>query len=49
MIFGRNIAEVAAETGAILIDTEAVMLADGEHFNGSVHFRDAGSRVTAER
>ncbi len=47
--YNRIIAEVASETGAILIDDEAVIPADSEHFNDSVHFTDAGSLVMAHR
>ena len=50
--FGRYnqiITEVANETGAILIDDEAVVPGDSEHFNDTVHFKDAGSQIMAER
>jgi lysophospholipase L1-like esterase len=47
--YNQIIAEVASETGAILIGDEAVIPADSEHFNDSVHFKDAGSRIMAHR
>ena len=47
--YNQIIAEVASETGSVLIDAEAVMLADNAHFNDSVHFKDAGSQGMAER
>lgn len=46
--YNRIIAEVASATGAYLIENETVIPADSEHFNDSVHFRDAGSRVMAQ-
>lgn len=47
--YNQIIAEVAKETGVILIGGEAVIPGDDEHFNDSVHFKDAGSRVMAQR
>lgn len=47
--YNQIIADVARETGAILIDGETVIPADDEHFNDSVHFKDAGSRIMAQR
>ncbi|MDX1735740.1 MAG: SGNH/GDSL hydrolase family protein, partial [Halioglobus sp.] len=43
------IREVAAETGALLIDDAERIPGDPVHFNDSVHFTDAGSRVQSER
>jgi hypothetical protein len=47
--YNQIIAEVAAETGAVLIRGEMLIPGDTEHFNDSVHFKDAGSRVMADR
>ena len=47
--YNRIIAEVAGETGALLIDGEMMIPGDSEHFNDTVHFKDAGSRVMARR
>ena len=47
--YNQIIAEVAAETGAILIRGEMLIPGDAEHFNDSVHFKDAGSRIMADR
>ena len=47
--YNRIIAEVASETGAVLIGGEVMIPGDGEHFNDSVHFKDAGSRIMAQR
>lgn len=47
--YNRIIAEVARETGAILIEGEEMIPADSEHFNDTVHFKDAGSRIMARR
>jgi len=47
--YNRVIREVAAETGALLIEDEDTIPADGEHFADSVHFTASGSRVMAER
>jgi len=47
--YNQIIAEVASETGAILVDGEATIPADGDHFNDTVHFRDAGSDIMARR
>ena len=47
--YNRVIRAVAAETGAILIEGETGIPGDPEHFADSVHFRDPGSRIQAER
>jgi lysophospholipase L1-like esterase len=47
--YNRVIRAVAASTGAILIQGETEIPGDPEHFADSVHFRDAGSRLQAER
>ena len=47
--YNRVIRGVAAETGALLIEAENRIPADGLHYNDSVHFRDAGSRAMATR
>jgi lysophospholipase L1-like esterase len=47
--YNQIITEVASETGAVLIDGETVIPGNSEHFNDSVHFTDAGSRVMAQR
>ncbi len=43
------IRRVARETGSVLIADEDRIPGDPVHFNDSVHFTDAGSRVMAER
>jgi lysophospholipase L1-like esterase len=43
------IREVAAETGVLLIEGEDAIPGDPEHFNDTVHFKDAGSEQMAER
>lgn len=47
--YNQIIAEVATETGAVLIQGEKLIPGDGEHFNDSVHFKDAGSQIMARR
>ena len=47
--YNRAIAAAARETGAILIGGEDAIPGDGEHFADSVHFRDAGSALMADR
>ncbi|GMQ86838.1 MAG: hypothetical protein BMS9Abin08_0036 [Gammaproteobacteria bacterium] len=47
--YNRIIVEVARETGAILIEGEGMIPADSEHYNDTVHFKDAGSRIMARR
>jgi hypothetical protein len=47
--YNRIIAEVARETGALLVKGEAMIPADGERFNDTVHFKHAGSRIMARR
>ena len=47
--YNHIIAEVAAETGAVFIRGEMLIPGDGEHFNDSVHFKNAGSRIMADR
>jgi lysophospholipase L1-like esterase len=47
--YNQIITEVARETGTVLIGGEAIIPADGEHFNDTVHFKDAGSRIMAQR
>jgi lysophospholipase L1-like esterase len=43
------IRDVAAETGALLVDDEHSIPGDDEHFVDSVHFTDEGCRKQAER
>jgi lysophospholipase L1-like esterase len=47
--YNEIITEVARETGVLLIDGEELIPGDGEHFNDTVHFKDAGSRAMARR
>ena len=47
--YNAAIRRAAARTGALLIDGEHTIPADGEHFNDSVHLKDAGCRVMGER
>jgi hypothetical protein len=47
--YNEIITEVARETGVLLIDGEELIPGDGEHFNDTVHFKDAGSRTMARR
>jgi lysophospholipase L1-like esterase len=47
--YNEIIGEVARETGVLLIDGETLIPGDGDHFNDTVHFRDAGSRAMARR
>ncbi|MCP3919435.1 MAG: SGNH/GDSL hydrolase family protein [bacterium] len=43
------IRRVAAQEGALLVEGEHDIPADGEHFRDSVHFTDAGCRAQAQR
>lgn len=45
----RIVRAVAAETGALLIEGEESIPADGEHFADTVHLRDPGLALQAER
>jgi hypothetical protein len=47
--YNRVIRTVAGNTGAILIEGETEIPGTTEHFADSVHFRDPGSRIQAER
>lgn len=47
--YNRIISDVASDTGAVLIDGEAMIPANSKYFNDTVHFKDAGSRVMAQR
>jgi hypothetical protein len=47
--YNRVIREVAQETGAILIEGEHTSLGDDLHFNDSIHFKDAGALLIAQR
>jgi len=47
--YNQIIAEVAGETGAVLIGDETMIPGDSDHFNDAVHFKDAGSRIMAKR
>jgi lysophospholipase L1-like esterase len=47
--YNEIIAEVAQEEGVFMIGGESLIPGDNEHFNDSVHFKDAGSRVMARR
>jgi len=47
--YNRIIREVAAATGAVLVDDENDVPGDAKHFADSVHFTDAGSRAMAAR
>ena len=47
--YNQIIADVARDTGAILIDVETAIPGDSKHFNDTVHFTDAGSLVMAHR
>lgn len=47
--YNKIIADVARETGSILIDVDTAIPGDSEHFNDTVHFTDAGSVVMAQR
>jgi lysophospholipase L1-like esterase len=47
--YNQIIAEVATETGAVLIQGDELIPGDDEHFNDSVHFKDAGSQIMARR
>ncbi len=47
--FNRVIREVAAATGAVLVEGEHDIPGDAGHFADSVHFTDAGCRLQADR
>lgn len=47
--YNRIIAEVAAATGAILVSGEQMIPGNDEYFNDTVHFKDAGSQIMANR
>jgi lysophospholipase L1-like esterase len=47
--YNRVIRQVARETGALLIEDENAIPGDDRHFNDSVHFKDAGSVLMAQR
>jgi len=47
--YNRAIREVAAATGALLIEAADAIPGDSFHFNDSVHLKDAGCRALAER
>jgi len=47
--YNRTIRQVAAETGALLVDGELGIPGDGVHFADSVHFTDSGSQAMALR
>lgn len=47
--FNRVIREVAAETGAVLVEGEQAIPGDAQYFADSVHFTDAGCRLQAAR
>jgi lysophospholipase L1-like esterase len=47
--YNRVIKETARAHGAVLIEDEESIPGDDIHFNDSVHFKDAGSRLMAER
>ena len=47
--YNRIIREVAAASGALLIDVADAIPADAVHYNDSVHLKDEGCRAMAER
>jgi lysophospholipase L1-like esterase len=47
--YNQTIREVAAETGALLIEAERAIPGDAVHFNDSVHFTDRGNTAMARR
>jgi lysophospholipase L1-like esterase len=47
--YNAVIREVAAQTGALLVEGEETILADAAHFTDSVHFTDLGSEAQAAR
>lgn len=47
--YNRIIREVAKKTGSLLVEHENEIPGDPMHFNDTVHFKDAGSRVQADR
>jgi lysophospholipase L1-like esterase len=48
-MYNNVIRDVAREQGALLVEAELSIPGDSIHFNDSVHFKDAGSRLLAER
>jgi len=47
--YNQIIREVAASTGAVLVDNENDIPGDPQHFTDTVHFADAGSKAMADR
>jgi len=47
--YNRVVRMVSGETGTILIGDENAIPGDDQHFIDSVHFKDAGSKLMAER
>ncbi len=47
--YNEIIREVGRDTGSLLVSGEMEIPADDEHFNDTVHFKDAGSRAMAQR
>ncbi len=47
--YNQVIRNVAAKTGALLIDGEDTIPGDPAHFADTVHFTDAGSQLMADR
>jgi lysophospholipase L1-like esterase len=47
--YNQIIAEVASDTGALLISGDEIIPGTSEYFNDTVHFKDAGSRIMARR
>jgi lysophospholipase L1-like esterase len=47
--YNQIIAEVASETGALLIAGDAMIPGTNEYFNDTVHFKDAASPIMARR
>ncbi len=47
--YNRVIRDVARETGVILVEGENNIPGDERHYNDSVHFKDAGAKIMAQR
>jgi lysophospholipase L1-like esterase len=47
--YNQILREVWTRTGALLIDGEDMIPGDAQHFNDTVHFKDAGSEPMADR
>jgi lysophospholipase L1-like esterase len=47
--YNQAVRSVAAETGIVLVDGEDTIPGDSRHFADSIHFRDPGSRLMAQR